>query len=649
MKRIVLSVAVYILCCSVLLVAQQKNEDVKLLPVAGQIYVVQGNGGNIGILTDPSGVLMIDAMYSASANSVRQSIKSLPGGNKIRFLVNTHWHGDHTDGNKVFGKEALIIAHENVRPLLQKPQTLLGQTVPALPSYAVPSLTYSNTLNLYIGDETIRLVHYPHAHTNGDTVVYFEKSNVMHMGDMFFNGLFPFMDVDNGGDIENWVRQLDVIIAKAPADVKIIPGHGSVTGLSMLKDFRQMLHDSAEIVNQAMKEGKTLDQIKAAGLPESFNPWTKGFLTTPQWLELVYRSLKKNAVPVQTSLKDAFKNHFRIGAAVNTGQVIGTDIVGTELVKQHFNSITPENDMKWERIHPRPDPGLAGYDFKNTDAYVEFGVKNGMFIIGHCLVWHSQTPRWVFQDSEGKPLTREALLQRMSDHIHTVVGRYKGRVNGWDVVNEALNEDGTLRKSPWLNIIGDDYIAKAFQYANEADPEAELYYNDYNLEYEAKRKGAVELVKNLQQQGIRITAIGTQSHDKMDRPTAQQHDETFKSFKELGIKVAVTELDVDVLPAVTRQPTADVSVRAQTTADSNPYTAGLPDEMQKKLAERYAELFAVFAKYNDVITRVTFWGVTDKLSWLNNFPAMGRTNYPLLFDRDGKTKPAFIAVVNTVK
>jgi endo-1,4-beta-xylanase len=356
-----------------------------------------------------------------------------------------------------------------------------------------------------------------------------------------------------------------------------------------------------------------------------------------------------SAVSAQTSLKDAFKNQFRIGAALNPGHFTGTDEIGTKLVKQHFNTITPENDMKWERIHPRPDAGLAGYSFDAADKYVEFGEKNGMFIVGHCLVWHSQVPRWVFQDSESKPLGRDALLQRMRDHIFTVVGRYKGRVGGWDVVNEALNEDGTLRKSQWFNIIGEDYIAKAFEYAREADPKAELYYNDYNLDYEAKRKGAIDLVKKLQAQGIKITAIGSQSHDKMEQPTVQQIDDTMKAFKALGVKVAITELDVDILPAVTRQPTADVSVRAQATAASNPYVAGLPDDMQKALAKRYADIFAVFLKHKDVITRVTFWGVADGFSWLNNFPAPGRTNYPLLFDREGKPKPAFDAVVQEAK
>jgi endo-1,4-beta-xylanase len=355
------------------------------------------------------------------------------------------------------------------------------------------------------------------------------------------------------------------------------------------------------------------------------------------------------AVPEQPSLKDAFKNHFLIGAALNPGHFSETDAMGAMLVKRHFNSITPENHMKWALIHPRPDAGTAGYSFENADKYVEFGEKHGMFIIGHCLVWHSQVPRWVFQDSEGKLLDRNALLERMREHIFTVVGRYRGRVHGWDVVNEALNEDGTLRKSQWLNIIGEDYIARAFEYAREADPEADLYYNDYNLEYEAKRKGAVGMVKKLKQQGIKVTAVGTQSHHKLNRPTVRQIEDTIKAFKELGVKVAVTELDVDVLPAVTRGPTADISVRAQANSESNPYATGLPDEMQKALAQRYADIFAVYLKYGDVIARVTFWGVTDRHSWLNNFPAFGRTNYPLLFDREGNPKPAFDAVIQEAK
>ncbi len=347
----------------------------------------------------------------------------------------------------------------------------------------------------------------------------------------------------------------------------------------------------------------------------------------------------------QVTLRDAYKEHFRIGAAVNQRHYSGADEPGAEIVRRQFNSITPENDMKWERIHPAPDR----YNFDPVDKYVEFGEKNGMFIVGHTLVWHSQTPKWVFEDAEGRPLTREALLQRMRDHIFTVVGRYKGRVHGWDVVNEALNEDGTMRQSPWYRIIGEDIVARAFEYAQEADPKAELYYNDYSLENEAKRNGAVELVKKLIAKGLKVTAIGTQHHNRLRSPSAGQMDATLRAFEALGVKICVTELDVDVLPPATRRATADVSTRIEPDASLNPYTSGLPEEMQAALAKRYREIFEVFLKHRHAITRVTFWGVTDRVSWLNNFPVRGRTNYPLLFDREGKPKRALEAVIGAAK
>ena len=292
MKRVALIICFAVLCIPATW-AQQPQAQFTLTPVAGQIYLLQGDGGNIGIMADSAGVFMIDSMYQRSAEKIRAAIKSLPGGDKVRFLVNTHYHSDHAEGNLAFGPEAILFSHENVRSILAKPQDLLGQKSNAYPPSGLPEVTYSDKLNLYVGDEQIRLVHYPHAHSNGDTVVYFDKSKVVHMGDMFFHGMFPFMDVTNGGDIESWVRQLDTILSSLPADAKIIPGHGPLVGITELKAFRQMLYDSANIVRKQMKDGKTLEQIKAAGLPETFAPWTKGFFTTPQWLELVYQSLKK--------------------------------------------------------------------------------------------------------------------------------------------------------------------------------------------------------------------------------------------------------------------------------------------------------------------------------------------------------------------
>jgi cyclase len=295
MKRIAFALVFFVIGSLEYVHAQPAPPKFTLTPVAGPIYMIEGEGGNIGILADPSGILMIDSMYERSAGPIRSAIKLLPGGSRVRFLVNTHWHGDHTEGDVAFGPEAVIIAHENVRTLLSKPQSLMGQQTRALPAGALPAITYSDRISLYVGDEPIRLIHYPNAHSNGDTVVFFDKSHVIHMGDMFFNGLFPFLDVANGGNIDNWVRQLDAIISAAPPGVRIIPGHGPLAGISELKAFRQMLFDSADIVRNQMKEGKTLDQIKTAGLPDRFAPWTKGFMPTAQWLELVYRSLESKA------------------------------------------------------------------------------------------------------------------------------------------------------------------------------------------------------------------------------------------------------------------------------------------------------------------------------------------------------------------
>ena len=346
----------------------------------------------------------------------------------------------------------------------------------------------------------------------------------------------------------------------------------------------------------------------------------------------------------QTStLKEAFKDDFYVGAAMNQAQISEKDARGLKLITQHFNSISPENALKWEKVHPKPNQ----FNFGPADKYVEFGVKHHMFIVGHTLVWHNQTPKWVFEDAKGKSLTREALLKRMHDHITTVVRRYKGRINGWDVVNEALDEDGNLRDSPWKRIIGDDYVEKAFQYAHETDPKAELYYNDYNLEHESKRKGAIKLIEKLKSEGIPVHAVGLQGHDTLDWPSAKDQDETIAAFEKAGVKVAITELDITVLPAATKQPTAEITTKAKADPKLNPYTAGLPEDVQKKLAAHYAELFEVFVKHRDTVERVTFWGVTDADSWKNNWPVPGRTDYPLLFDRNGAPKLAFEAVIGT--
>jgi endo-1,4-beta-xylanase len=345
----------------------------------------------------------------------------------------------------------------------------------------------------------------------------------------------------------------------------------------------------------------------------------------------------------QPTLKEVFKEHFLIGAALNESQFNGHDTVQTALIKKQFNTITSENVMKWANIHPVPER----FNFSLADRYVEFGEKNGMFIIGHTLVWHEQTPGWVFEDGKGGPADRETLLARMSNHIHAVVGRYKGRVKGWDVVNEALNDDGSLRQTPWLKIIGEDYLVKAYEFAHAADPSAELYYNDFSLESPAKRAGAIVLVKKLQAGGAKIAGIGTQMHVKLDWPSTQSVDNTLTELGKLGVKVMITELDLDILPAASSNRGADVSLRVAQNPALDPYPQGLPETVQRAINDRYADLFAIYVKHSKVVDRVTFWGVTDGDSWLNDWPIKGRTSYPLLFDRAGEPKIAFSSVLET--
>lgn len=343
----------------------------------------------------------------------------------------------------------------------------------------------------------------------------------------------------------------------------------------------------------------------------------------------------------ETGLKDAFEGDFLIGTSLDARQILGTDKEAQSFIVKNFNSITAENAMKWENIHPYP----GKYDFALADSMVSFGQKNGMFIAGHTLVWHSQTPDWVFQDSVGAPLTRDALIERMKDHISTVVGHFKGKVKGWDVVNEAVDEDGSLRKTKWLEIIGEDYIQLAFEFAFTADPGAEFYYNDYNNEFTDKREGVIAVINKLQQKGVKIDGVGIQGHWHLDSPDLNVIDESISKYASLGLKVMITEMEVNVLPTPPEVYGADVSQQAKYLESLNPYPGGLPDSVSNLLAQRYADLFSILLKHKDAVTRVTFWGVNDGYSWKNDWPIKGRTNYPLLFDRNYKPKPAYYAVI----
>lgn len=352
-------------------------------------------------------------------------------------------------------------------------------------------------------------------------------------------------------------------------------------------------------------------------------------------------SCKKN----EPGLKDAFSDDFLIGTCMNAVQINGSDTKAKPFIAANFNTLTAENAMKWENIHPKPDK----YDFTVADSIVNFAIANSMFVVGHVLVWHSQTPAWVFQDSLGNPLSRDALISRMKEHIFTVVGHFKGKVNGWDVVNEAFNEDGTLRKSKWFEIIGEDYIRLAFEFANAADPGAELYYNDYNNELPAKREGIIPIINDLKQKGLKIDGMGIQGHWHLDSPALSVIDESIGKYAAMGLKVMITEMEVNVLPTPPEVYGADVSQQARYLETLNPYSTSLPDSVSTQLAKRYADLFRVLMKHKDAVTRVTFWGVHDGYSWKNDWPIIGRTNYPLLFDRNYNPKPAFYSVIKTAK
>ena len=340
------------------------------------------------------------------------------------------------------------------------------------------------------------------------------------------------------------------------------------------------------------------------------------------------------------SLKEAFRKDFLIGTAINARQIEGKDIVADKLIKEQFNAVTPENCMKAEEIHP----GWDTYNFDLADKLVAFAKTNHLKVNAHNLIWHSQLPAFMHHIQSA-----DSVCQYFVNHITKVAGRYDGKVYSWDVVNEALNEDGTLRKDIFLDKLGDDYIVEAFRLAQKASPHSQLYYNDYNIEQPKKRAGAIALIKKIQAAGVRIDGVGIQGHWKSGDVPMKDIEESIKEYAALGIKVMFTELDLSVLPNPWDKTTADVNATAQGSAKMNPYTNGLPDSAQQLLAKSYADLFTLFMKYKKDISRVTFWGVNDGESWLNGFPIRGRTNYPLLFDRNFKPKPAFFSVIATAK
>lgn len=362
-------------------------------------------------------------------------------------------------------------------------------------------------------------------------------------------------------------------------------------------------------------------------------------MVTTAFLTTACDGQKKNKAP--STLKDAFKGIFHIGTALNVNQIEGRDSAALKVAEEQFNSIVAENCMKSALIHPRK----AHFNFSPADQFVAFGEKNDMHMTGHTLIWHSQAPDWFFTDSEGNDVSREVLIERMKNHIHKVAGRYKGKISGWDVVNEAIEDDGSYRESKFYQIIGEEYIKLAFEFAREADPDAELYYNDYSMAIPEKRDGVVAMVKKLQEQGVKIDGIGMQGHVGLDHPSIKDFEKSIEAFADLGVDVMVTELDLSVLPMPDRNAGAEISKDIDYQEELNPYTEGLPDSVYTQFENRYLDFFKLFLEHKDVISRVTLWGINDGNSWKNNWPVRGRTDYPLLFNRNNQPKPVVDKII----
>ena len=359
-------------------------------------------------------------------------------------------------------------------------------------------------------------------------------------------------------------------------------------------------------------------------------------------LGLINEDGKSESIP---SLAEAYKDYFKVGAAVDSGSYISH----ADLLKKHFNSLTTENEMKFEALQPQ----LNQFTFEVADAMLDFARNNDMATRGHALIWHRQTPDWVFQDADGEPVSEEVLRQRMNHHISTVMKHFGRRVDVWDVVNEAVMDDGRLRtfqeegddqKSRWFDILGEAYIEDAFRFAHQANPDAKLFYNDYYNYLPARREAIYGLLKNLLEKGVPVHGVGLQCHLNIhasDDPTHQSYYQTIENLEKsiqlyasLGLDVQITELDVSVY------------VGGKAKSEKDYYTlAAFSPELQAEQAKRYKELFEMFRRNKNIISNVTFWGVADDNTWLSEF-ASGRQDFPMLFDIKHQPKPAFDAVIN---
>ncbi len=336
------------------------------------------------------------------------------------------------------------------------------------------------------------------------------------------------------------------------------------------------------------------------------------------------------AIDSSKGLKDYYKDYFTLGVSVST-KALKTD--EAQLILQQFNSMTPENAMKMGPIHPRENE----YFWADADSIVDFAKRNNLKLRGHALCWHNQVPDWLFTDTKGKQVTKSVLLQRLKNHITMVVSRYKGTIYAWDVVNEAISDEKEVfyRNSLFYQICGEEFIEKAFEYAHAADPNAQLFYNDYNEIDSIKRSKIVKLIKNLQSKGIPIHGIGLQAHWAVNEPSREQLEKTLGDFSKLGLKLQITELDVSVYPK-------EHNAREAKPDDTD---IAFNAKRESQQMEVYKMSFDLFRKYQQHISAITFWNISDQDSWLDNFPVKGRKDYPLLFNKDLKPKKAFWEVV----
>lgn len=365
------------------------------------------------------------------------------------------------------------------------------------------------------------------------------------------------------------------------------------------------------------------------------------FLINSSLATLLSPLASKVLADVRNGLKDTFKDRFLIGTAVNVDITRGKYPDITEIIKRNFSSITPENALKWESLRSKE----GEWKWADADSFVAFGEAHKIHSVGHCLAWHSQIPDSVFKNNKGKYIKPAELRGKMTDHITTLVNRYKGKLAAWDVVNEAVGDDNVMRKSHYYKILGEEFIDLAFNLAHEVDPSAHLLYNDYNIEKDGKREAALALLGRLKKRGVPIQGVGIQGHIAIDGPSIADIEKSIEAYAKLGLRVHFTELDVDVLSREWDSPTADIATRFDYTSERDPYIKGMTKERNDQLSARYESLFKLFIKHKDKIDRVTFWGVSDDMTWLNDFPIKGRTNHPLLFDRTHQPKDVYFRLL----